>query len=480
MDRRFTDKMNDVLSVPKTAGRRHLVIGFATVLTLMVGVTGYTLLRLSTINDQLSAVVNVHNVKNELVADLRDAMRQRQLGLRDMLLVDDPFERDEAWQRHMLAASRFMTTRQKLAKMPMSDQERIAFDAMTKGATDGAVIQRKLLQQLDLDQQIPRRALLPAFHTALNAQDAAFTAMNNLSVIQKKAAREVAEGAQQAFRQTMAATLFLVMGAVLMGGLVAWSVLRRDQKMRSALQVYQNQLQNLVQERTAELLNANSELESYSYSLAHDLNAPLRAITSYSQILEEDAKEKLDPGELDSLQRITRAGQVMNRLIEDILKLSRITRSGFHREPVSLSELVKSQATRLSSLYTEREIRWQIAENILVSGDSLLLTLLLEHLLENAIRFSRDKPRTEIQFGVEQQDGAPVYFVKDNGCGFDMRYADRLFTAFQRLHGEDFTSGTGVGLAMVQRIVQRHGGRVWAESELGVGSVFFFTLPESH
>jgi light-regulated signal transduction histidine kinase (bacteriophytochrome) len=168
----------------------------------------------------------------------------------------------------------------------------------------------------------------------------------------------------------------------------------------------------------------------------------------------------------------------MNRLIEDILKLSRITRSGFHRETVSLSELAKSQATRLSSANAEREIHWEIAENMLVKGDSLLLNLLLEHLLENAIRFSRNTARTEVCVGVDSTQDSVVYFVKDNGCGFDMRYSDRLFTAFQRLHSEEFSSGTGVGLAMVQRIVQRHGGRVWAESELGVGSVFYFTLPE--
>lgn len=476
MDRRVADKIVDVSLVPKKVGPHHLVLGFATMLLVMVVVTTYALWRISTINDELSAVVNVHNVKSELIADLRDAMRQRQLSLRDMLILEDPFERDEAWERHTLAASQFIVARLKLLDMPMSTDEKLAFDVMTKDAIDGAVLQREMVAQLQ--QNVAREKLMNIFRQALVAQDAAFVRMNRLAFYQKNAATKVAKNAQEAFTQTIAATLVFVIGGILIGVLVVWSVLARDKRMRSALNIYQTQLEKLVEARTAELLNANSELESYSYSLAHDLNAPLRAITSYSQILEEDVKDKLNDSELDSLNRITRAGQVMNRLIEDILKLSRITRSGFHRESVSISELAKSQATRLSSANAGHEIQWDIAENILLMGDSLLLNLLLEHLFENAIRFSRDTECAKIQFGVDNRQDSPVYFVKDNGCGFDMRYSDRLFTAFQRLHSEELTSGTGVGLAMVQRIVHRHGGKVWAESELGIGSVFYFTLHE--
>lgn len=476
MDRRVAHKLESDILVPKKVGRHHIVLGFATVLLVMVVVTVYTLLRISVLNDELSDVVNIHNVKSELVAELRDSMRQRQLSLRDMLLVEDPFERDAAWERHTLAASRFIAARVKLFDMPMSADERAAFEAMTKGALDGAIIQRDLIDLLK--ENGSRQRLVSLYTKALNAQDSAFEAMNLLSVIQKEAANHVANNAKQVFQKTITTTLVFVLGGIVVGVLVVWSVLVQDKRMRSTLMVYQNQLETLVEERTADLLNANSELESYSYSLAHDLNAPLRAITSYSQILEEDAKDKLDESEIDSLHRITRAGRVMSRLIEDILKLSRITRSGFHREPVSLTELAKSQATRLSSANPEREIHWVIAENMLVKGDSLLLNLLLEHLLENAIRFSRNTERAEICIGADSTQDPTVYFVKDNGCGFDMRYSDRLFTAFQRLHSEEFSSGTGVGLAMVQRIVQRHGGKVWAESELGVGSMFCFTLPE--
>lgn len=476
MNRRLNDRLTKEAQVPERVGRGHLVMGFSAVLLIMVVVSAYTLLRLSAVNDELSSVVNVHNVKGELIAELRDAMRKRQISLRDMLLAESPIARDEAWEKHTLSASHFMATRLKLLEMPMSPAEKVAFDKMTKGAREGAIIQRGVIEKI---QQGGRRdELITISEKALQAQDAAFEAMSKLSVYQRNVANVVAENARAAFNQTMQATVSFVVGGVLIGILVAWSVLARDKRMKAALSVYQNRLQSLVQERTSELLNANSELESYSYSLAHDLNAPLRAVTSYSQILEEDARDKLSASEIDSLQRITRAGQVMNRLIEDILKLSRITRSGFHREAVSLSELAKSQATRLSAINLERKISWDIAENILVKGDSLLLNLLLEHLLENAVRFTRNVEEAKIQFGVGSQDAALVYFVKDNGCGFDMRYSDRLFTAFQRLHSEEFAGGTGVGLAMVQRIVQRHGGRVWAESELGLGSTFYFTLPE--
>ncbi len=476
MDRRVVDKVESKMLVPKTVGRYHIVLGFVTVLLVMIVVTGYTLFRISALNNELSAVVNVHNVKNELVAKLRDSMRQRQLSLRDMLLIDDPFERDAAWEKHTLAASRFIAIRVRLMEMPMSIDERVAFDSMSKGALDGAILQRELVEKLKNNAK--RKDLVSLYTKALSAQDSAFEAMNRLATYQKHAAHLVAENAQHAFKKTIGATLILVLGGLAIGVLVTLSVLARDKRMRTALHSYQDHLELLVQNRTADLLNANSELESYSYSLAHDLNAPLRAITSYSQILAADAKEKLDENELDSLRRITRAGRVMNHLIEDILKLSRITRSGFHREIVSLSELAKSQATRLSSENPGRNIHWDIADNILVSGDSLLLNQLLEHLLENAVRFTRNNPSTEIQIGVKSTKGSPVYFVKDNGCGFDMRYSDRLFTAFQRLHSEEFSSGTGVGLAMVQRIIQRHAGKVWAESKLGVGSEFYFTLPE--
>ena len=474
MNRRLTDTMTNEFVDSKRAGRRHIVLGFSTVLLVMVVVSAYTLLRISAMNDELSSVVNVHNVKSDLISELRDSMRQRQLSLRDMLLAAGPFEREEAWEQHTLAASRFMAARIDLLDMPMSADEKTAFDKMTKGATDGANIQREVISKIEKGGQ--RDKLIAMSGEALAAQDSAFDAMNEFSLYQQNAAQELVQNAQKAFQQTIRATVIFVFGGVLVGVLVAWSVLARDKHMKTALDAYQNRLESLVQARTTELLSANSELESYSYSLAHDLNAPLRAVTSYSQILEEDARDKLNESEIDSLQRITRAGRVMNRLIEDILKLSRITRSGFHNEVVSLSELAKSQATRLSSVNIGREIQWDIAEDILVKGDSFLLNLLFEHLFENAVKFTRNVVDAKIQFGVISKSDSLVYFVKDNGCGFDMRYSDRLFMAFQRLHSDEFADGTGVGLAMVQRIIQRHEGKVWAESGLGVGSTFFFTI----
>lgn len=474
MTHRFNPSVSSQLLVPGRKGNIHLVLGFGAVLLVLVIVAANGLLRMSQINNELSLIVNVHNRKSELIASMRDAMRQRQLGIRDMLLLEDPFEKEAAWERHTLAASRFMSLRLQFLDMPMTVEEKVAFDDMTKGATDGAVLQRQVASEI-IDS-VERGMSLPKVEAALHAQDNAFNAMTKLSLIQQQAAHAAVKSTENNYRNTIRLTVSIVVAGLLVSFVIAWLVIRRDRRMVSALSTYQNQLESLVDERTHELVNANRELESYSYSIAHDLNAPLRAVTSYSQILEEEAKDKLNADERDCLQRITRAGRVMNRLIEDILRLSRITRAEFYREVVNLSELSKSLVTRMSAAYPDQNIQWQIADELLVKGDPQLLGMLLEQLLDNARKFTQKSEQPEVSIGKIRDNGRPIYFVADNGCGFDMRYSDRLFTAFQRLHAEGHADSTGIGLAMAQRIVQRHGGMLWAESKLGQGATFFFTL----
>lgn len=236
-----------------------------------------------------------------------------------------------------------------------------------------------------------------------------------------------------------------------------------------------------LHQHAAELRDSNNELESYSYSIAHDLRAPLRSITSFSQILQEDAHHKLSDEEKNYFARIIAASKRMAALIDDILELGRITRSKLEPTKVDLSALARNIMVRLFSEHNGRKVDWQIQEDITATGDVKLFTVLLENLLGNAYKFSSKKNPALIEFGKTNtlHDGINVsaYFVKDNGAGFEMRHANKLYQPFVRLCDKEEFEGTGVGLATVQRIVRRHGGQIWATAKPNEGATFFFTLP---
>lgn len=231
--------------------------------------------------------------------------------------------------------------------------------------------------------------------------------------------------------------------------------------------------------RSAELEAANKELEAFCYSVSHDLRAPLRGIDGFSQALLEDYSSQLDDQAKSYLSRVRAATQRMGVLIDDLLNLSRITRAELSREPVNLTELAKSVAADLRRTQPERGADFVIAPDLRAVGDSRLLHIALENLLGNAWKFSSRKERARIEFGCTQNNGSSAFFVRDNGAGFDSAYADRLFGVFQRLHSLTDFPGTGVGLASVQRIILRHGGRVWAEGAPDKGATFYFTLGSS-
>ena len=221
---------------------------------------------------------------------------------------------------------------------------------------------------------------------------------------------------------------------------------------------------------------ANKELEAFCYSISHDLRAPLRSIDGFSRILLQDYATKLDNTGQEHLQRVCAASQRMSELIDDLLRLSRITRAEISREPVDLSTSARQIAAELQATQPDRAVEWKIAEVLVAEGDARLLRLALKHLLDNAWKFTAARTPAAIELGVSEQDGERVYFVRDDGVGFDMAYADKLFGVFQRLHATEEFEGTGIGLATVQRIVRRHGGRVWAEGATEKGATFYFTL----
>jgi signal transduction histidine kinase len=248
----------------------------------------------------------------------------------------------------------------------------------------------------------------------------------------------------------------------------------RERELKEA----QVRLELQVRDRTAELQFANRELEAFSYSVAHDLRTPLRAINGFSLALLEDCGDKLDHKGKDYLHRIRAASQRMGELIDSLLKLSRVSRRQLRRQPVDLSRLASEIAAELRQSQSQRKADFKVQQGLIVSGDQSLLRTVLENLLDNAWKYTNTREYAEIEFGTSVHDGEQMYYVRDNGVGFDMRHAGKLFTAFQRLHSESEFQGTGIGLATVARIVSRHGGGVWAESEPGMGATFYFSIPD--
>jgi signal transduction histidine kinase len=245
------------------------------------------------------------------------------------------------------------------------------------------------------------------------------------------------------------------------------------------------ELEGQVAERTkalwryaTDLEAANRELEAFSYSVSHDLRAPLRAIHGFSQAVMDDAGDRLDAQGLDHLRRVRAAADRMAVLIDDLLELSRVARTEMRAEPVDLSQLAHKVAAELRQGHGSRDVEVRIADGLTATGDQRLLRLALQNLLDNAWKFTSKRPQATVEVGTA--DGTErVFFVRDNGAGFDMTYADKLFGVFQRLHTPNEFPGTGVGLAIVQRVVHRHGGRVWAEGAPDRGATFYFTLPGS-
>jgi PAS domain S-box-containing protein len=239
------------------------------------------------------------------------------------------------------------------------------------------------------------------------------------------------------------------------------------------------EVEETLQARTAQLEAANQELDAFSYSVSHDLRAPLRSIDGFSQALLEDYGQQLPVDGRGYLERIRKAAQHMAALIDDLLNLSRVTRAPMQTFPVDLSKLARAIAMELQSTQSERKAKFKIAPDLKVRGDTHLLRAVLQNLLSNAWKYTSKREQAEIEFGSKQEGDAIIYFVRDNGAGFNMMYAGKLFSAFQRLHAAADFPGTGVGLATVQRILHRHGGRIWAEAEVDRGATFFFTLPTS-
>ncbi len=282
--------------------------------------------------------------------------------------------------------------------------------------------------------------------------------------------------------QTAKGWLFVICSALLIYVLLR-RYQRRDEHAVKTLLASQAEVQRMnaelearVKQRTQQLEAANRELESFAYAVSHDLRAPLRSLSGFSQILRESAPAGLDDKSLHYLQRIHESSQRMSNLIDDLLGLSRISRAELNARPANLSQIATEAAAAIRERYPDRTVAIEIAPDMGVHGDTRLLRIAMENLLDNAWKYTAHADPARIQVGVEDTIEGPIYYVRDNGVGFDMQYAGKLFAPFQRLHPDSEFPGTGIGLVTVQRIIARHGGRVWVDAKPNEGATFYFTL----
>ncbi len=253
----------------------------------------------------------------------------------------------------------------------------------------------------------------------------------------------------------------------------------RHKQAKEEIEKLNTELEQRVLQRTAWLNSTNKELESFAYSVSHDLRAPLRGIDGWSLALLEDYGERLDDEARRYLHRVRTETQQMGRLIDELLKLSRVTRAELQLMPIDLTDMARRIATLLQEERPHRRIEFIIQPELRANGDSQLINIALSNLFDNAVKFTGTRSHARIEFGEAEVDGEKAFFIRDDGVGFDMAYAPELFVAFQRLHKLSEFPGTGIGLATVQRIIHRHGGRIWANAQVDQGATFYFTLKET-
>jgi light-regulated signal transduction histidine kinase (bacteriophytochrome) len=239
-------------------------------------------------------------------------------------------------------------------------------------------------------------------------------------------------------------------------------------------------LEQRVAERTARLEEAVKELESFSYSVSHDLRAPLRSLDGFSSVLLEDYSDKLDEQGTHYLDRIKNASQKMATLIDDLLELSRVTRREMSIKRVDLTKICKKIAKEFNTREPKQKIKFSIKKGLKDNGDPILIEQALRNLMDNSWKFTSQKTKAKVEIGSKTENNEEIFFIKDNGIGFDMKYSDKLFVPFQRLHSKPEFPGTGIGLATVQRIINRHGGKIWGEGKPDKGAIFFFKFAQTY
>ncbi len=454
---------------------RLFIIGFVTILLLVLIYASVTLYSLSGINNQVNQIVTVNSRKTEALRVMRDAMRERQVTLRDMIIHTDQFDVDQDWQRHNRSAEKFLIARDQLVALGFTPEERHEFDILREKVTKGGLIQVKITELL-LQAERNQASIQQLFEQAFIAQQDAFAQMDKLFALQRRTATDALVTTRKNYQFITKLTFVSGLVIIVLGSLIAAAVIRHNNQQLGLIQEYQDHLEEQVSIRTRELETMNKELRSYSHSLAHDLRTPVRAVMSFSQILFDDLKDVLTDEQVYDFNRIINASDRMHTLIDDILNLARITRSELQFTEVDITELATQITNELSAAYPQHHIVCEIEPDLKVRGDETLIRILLDNLLSNAWKFSQHTESAVIQVAKKSQSATAVFYVRDNGIGFDPAYQEKIFQPFQRLHRHDEFPGSGVGLAIVDRVIQRHHGEIWVDSKPGVGTTFYFSL----
>ena len=466
--------MNTPLPI-QPSHNRLFILGFFSILLLVLVSASINLYSLSRINDQVNQIVTVNSRKTEALRDMRDAMRERQVTLRDMIIHTDPFKVDQDWQRHNRSAEKFLIARDQLTALGFTAEERHEFDTLREKVTKGGLIQTRITELL-LQGENSDVSIQQLFEQAFVAQQDAFSQMDKLFALQRRTATEALVTTRKSYQFITNLTFISGLVIIILGSLIAAAVIRHNNRQLSLIQQYQDHLEEQVSIRTQDLETMNKELRSYSHSLAHDLRTPVRAVMSFSQILYDDLKDVLTEEQVYDFNRIISASDRMHTLIDDILNLARITRSELQLTAVDISELATNITHDLIAAYPQHHVNCEIEPGLKAEGDSTLIRILLDNLLSNAWKFTQHAASPLVRIGSNNQGSSTVYYVSDNGVGFESAYQEKIFQPFQRLHRHDEFPGSGVGLAIVDRVIQRHHGQIWVDSKPGKGATFYFTL----
>jgi len=581
-----------------------LGLGFGVAFFLLVVMSVGALLILNNSVSKIEKVVQENNTKTNLVNVMHNAARERTLSLQKMLIIQDPFVRDEEWLKINSYGAKFAQARAELEKLPLTREETTLLN--TQGNMSGVIAPL----QVEIAEMIisgdTRKAHTLLLERAIPGQDRIFEVLTMLVNLQRKAADQsvisakrdyywaitiivtfgftlvalylfialytiyktssseqklriekeraqttldsIADGvitvdhdgivshinevAQQltgwqpgesigqpisricvllGHRQKNVSQMYLntvfndkrpiylekhlafqckngrkfsVEGSmspiVSKDGVAGAVFVFRDVTQRIAaeqeLNAYKENLESLVAQRTYDLTEANKNLEAFSYSISHDLRAPLRGINGFSHALIEEYADTIDNKGQEYLQRIRSGTERIGNLMDDLLELSRVSSSDIVKETVDISKMAREVTGLLDQRDPQRKVDWRVASGMQCEADESLLWVLLENIFENAWKYTANNPQARVEFGSMQDGDEAIYYLKDNGVGFDMSYYNKLFGTFERLHHEAQYEGTGIGLATVKKIVQRHGGKVWAEGEVNLGATFYFTL----
>lgn len=452
-----------------------LITGFGISLALMCFLLLLGLINMAEIQERLKTIVELHNVKTERLQQMQASARERTISLYRMVATTDPFVSDEEYMRFSAMAGEFIKARNSFLELELDEQEKTIIRQQGALTAKAVSLQNRVVELANSDRKTEAFELL--YTETVPAQDEVFNQLGELMVRQKLKVQAADQAARREYRQTLLITLVFGAVAVLLGVSVAAIVIRRTIRAENTLIDYQQQLEERVEQRTRALWEHARELEDLTYSIAHDLRGPLRGIDGFSLFLQEEFTQQLGATGKDYLKRIRAANLRMSDVIDSLLQITRVIQLDLHKEPVNLSEIAEEICHVLQTGAPGRAADLHIQPGMVCVCDSRQARTLLQQLLENAWKFSEPQVSAKIEFFTDRVEGGePVYCIRDNGVGFDMQYAGKLFKIFECLHSPGELTGIGVGLAIVARIVSRHEGRIWAESAPGRGASFYFTL----